>query len=62
MTPQQKIVEHLVAALDSIADRASLIGFLAPLRLPHDLPDNQRARLTEALMRAAARCWQSRSD
>ena len=39
------IVDQLIAALDAISDRAELVAFLAPLRAPNDLPDNERARL-----------------
>jgi hypothetical protein len=45
------VVDQLVADLDAISDRAELVAFLAPLRAPNDLPDSERARLTEAVRR-----------
>jgi hypothetical protein len=53
-------VDELVATFATINDRAALIGFLAPLRLPHGLPEHDRARVTEALIAAASRCWRGR--
>jgi hypothetical protein len=53
-------VDQLVAIFGTINDRAALIAFLAPLRLPHGLPETERARVTAALIAAAARCWRGR--
>jgi hypothetical protein len=53
-------VDDLVAVLESIDDRAELIAFLTPLRLPTGLPEFERARLTAALMAAASRVWKGR--
>jgi hypothetical protein len=47
--------DELVAAFASISDRAALIAFLAPLRLSKDLSEFERARVTRALIAAAAR-------
>jgi hypothetical protein len=57
-----QVVDELICTLDSIDNRAELVAFLAPLRAPDDLPNDDRAKLTKALMRAAARCWRTRSD
>jgi len=53
-------VDELVATFATIHDLAALIAFLAPLRLPVGLPEHDRARVTEALMAAASRCWRGR--
>jgi hypothetical protein len=53
-------VNELVTIFASINDRAELIAFLAPLRLPHDLSDNDKSRITHALIGAASRCWRGR--
>jgi len=37
-----RIVDELVADLDAINDRAQLVGLLAPLSLPPDLPEVER--------------------
>jgi len=50
-------VHELVATFATIHDRAALIAFLAPLRLPRGLSDDERARVTSALIAAASRCW-----
>jgi hypothetical protein len=50
----------IIAALDTTRDRAELLALLAPLRLSVDLPDDDRARVTEALIAAASRCWRGR--
>src|SRR5262249_61679996 len=50
-------VDELVATFASISDRASLIAFLAPLRLPPNLSEQEKARVTVALLTAASRCW-----
>jgi len=54
-------LDEVVSALASINDRASLIAFLAPLRLPPSLSDAERARVTSALLAAASRVWRGRS-
>jgi len=53
-------VDKIIAVLDGIDDRASLIAFLAPLRLPTGLPEFDQARLSNALMAAASRAWKGR--
>ena len=53
-------VDQIIAELDGIDDRASLIAFLAPLRLPTGLPEFDQARLTSALVAAASRVWRGR--
>jgi hypothetical protein len=53
-------VDELSATFATINDRAELIAFLAPLRLPHGLSEHERARLSEALLAATARCWRAR--
>jgi hypothetical protein len=53
-------VDELVATFASINDRAALIAFLAPLRLPLNLSEQERARVTVALLVAAGRCWKGR--
>jgi hypothetical protein len=53
-------VDNIIAILDATSDRAELVAFLAPLRAPNDLPDSERARLTNAVVRAASRCWRGR--
>jgi len=53
-------VDELVAAFATINDRASLIAFLTPLRLPHGLSERGQARITVALLTAASRCWKGR--
>jgi hypothetical protein len=53
-------VDELVATFAAIHDRAELIALLAPLRLSAALPDDDRARVTEALIAATSRCWKGR--
>jgi len=53
-------VDELVATFATINDRAELLVLLAPLRLSLDVPDSEKARVTEALIAAASRCWQGR--
>jgi len=53
-------VDELVATFATINDRAALIAFLTPLRLPHSLSDTERAHVTSALVAAASRCWRGR--
>jgi|SRR6516162_622522 len=50
-------VDELVATFATINDRAALIAFLAPLRLPPNLSEQEKARVTAALLVAAGRCW-----
>jgi hypothetical protein len=54
--PPLASVDDIIATLDAIGDRASLIAFLTPLRVPHGIADADRARLTSAVIRASARC------
>jgi hypothetical protein len=58
--PTLATTDELIAMLDAINDRASLIGFLAPLRCPDNADNHERARLTAALIAAASRCWRER--
>jgi hypothetical protein len=53
--------DDIVAMLDASKDRAELLALLAPMRLPHGLSEGECARVTEALIAAAARCWRGRS-
>lgn len=55
-------IDDIIAALDGINDRAELLALLAPLRLPTGLPEQDRARLTDALVAAASRCWKGRMN
>jgi hypothetical protein len=52
--------DTLIRLLDTVNDRAELLALLAPLRLSLDVPDSEKARVTEALIAAASRCWQGR--
>ena len=54
-------VAEIVAVLGSIDDRAELIAFVTPLRLPTGLPEFERARLWSGLM-AAARVWKGKAS
>jgi hypothetical protein len=49
--------DDLVAEFDKINDKIELIALLAPLRLPEGLGEPQKRKITNALIRAAARCW-----
>jgi hypothetical protein len=53
-------IDAVIAELNAINDRAVLVAFLAPLRLPLDLDGPERARVTAALIAAASRCWKRR--
>ena len=53
-------IDDIIAVLDATNDRAELIAFLTPLRLPLGVPEPDRARLTTALMAAASRVWKGR--
>jgi hypothetical protein len=48
--------DNIVAMLDDTKDRAELLALLAPLRLPPDLSNNERSKITIALISAATRC------
>ena len=52
--------DDLVTLLDTTKNRAELLALLAPLRLTLDIPDEDKARVTEALIAAASRCWKGR--
>jgi len=52
--------DDLVTLLDTTKNRAELLALLAPLRLSLDIPDEDKARVTEALIAAASRCWKGR--
>jgi len=52
--------DDLVNEFDKVNDRIELIALLAPLRLPEGLDENEKAKITAALTRAAARCWKDR--
>jgi hypothetical protein len=54
-------LDEVVAVLASINDRTAVVAFLTPLRLPVDLPEHDKARLTDALVAAASRCWKGRT-
>jgi hypothetical protein len=56
----QMTADDIIALLDVTKDRAELLALLAPLRLPEGVSDFDRGRITAALTRAAARCWQRR--
>jgi hypothetical protein len=53
-------VDEIIATFATIHDRAALVAFLTPLRLPLDLPEHDRTRVTNALVAAASRCWRGR--
>jgi hypothetical protein len=53
-------IDAVIAELNAINDRAELVAFLTPLRLPANLDDFERGALSAALMRAASRCWKRR--
>jgi hypothetical protein len=53
-------VDEIIATFATIHDRAALVAFLTPLRLPTDLPEHDRTRLTNALVATASRCWKGR--
>jgi hypothetical protein len=55
-------VDDIIAVLNGINDRAAVIAYLTPLRLPMGLPEPDRARLTAALMAAASRVWRGRAS
>jgi hypothetical protein len=50
-------IDAVIATLNKIRDRAELVAFLAPLRLPLGLSEKEKAKITSALIRATARCW-----
>jgi hypothetical protein len=52
--------DDIINALESINDRAELIAFMTPLRVPDNADDFERARLTSAVVAAASRCWKGR--
>jgi hypothetical protein len=53
-------IDAVIAALNEIGDRAELVAFLTPLRLPANLDGPERAKVTAALIAAASRCWKGR--
>jgi hypothetical protein len=53
-------LDQLVAILDAIDNRAELVAFLTPLRLPTHLDGPERAKVTAALIAAASRVWKGR--
>jgi len=53
-------IDTVIAELNAINDRAELVAFLTPLRLPLDLDGLECARMTAALIAAASRCWKRR--
>jgi hypothetical protein len=53
-------IDQLIADLDTIKDRAELVAFLAPLRVPASVTNSERARLARAVIKTAARCWANR--
>jgi hypothetical protein len=54
-------IAAVVAELNRIGDRADLVGFLAPLRLPSNLDDDEHAALTAALLSSMSRCMMKSS-
>jgi hypothetical protein len=50
-------VDDLVVEFDKVNDKVELIALLAPLRLPEGLGEPQKQKITNALIRATARCW-----
>jgi hypothetical protein len=54
------LLDAVIAELDRINDRADLVGFIAPLRLPRRLTNNEQARVLDALIKATARAWKTR--
>jgi hypothetical protein len=57
----QWMLDAILAELDRIDDRANLVGFVAPLRLPYNINNDERARVLDALTRATARAWKVRA-
>ena len=55
-------IDAVIVTLNSINDRAELVAFLAPLKVPHGESDLDRARLTTAVISAASRCWKRRAS
>jgi hypothetical protein len=58
--PALATADEIIDALDAINDRAELVAFLAPLRVPNNADDFERARLTGAVVAGASRCWKGR--
>jgi len=56
------IVDKLISSLETLRDRDELLTFLAPLRVPDCATDEERAKLTSAMIQAASRCWHHRGD
>jgi hypothetical protein len=59
--PKLATVDEIIDLFDSIHSRVDLLTVLAPFKLPHGVDDFDKARLTGALVAAAARCWKSRT-
>jgi hypothetical protein len=55
------MLDAIIAELDRIDDCAILMGFVAPLRPPYAINDNERALVLDALTKAAARAWKVRA-
>jgi hypothetical protein len=53
-------VAEIADILESINDRAELIAFLTPLRMPRGLCEHDKTRVTAAVVAAASRCWKGR--
>jgi hypothetical protein len=53
-------IDAVIAELSAINNRAELVAFLAPLRLPADLDEFDRGRLSTAVVAAASWCWKRR--
>jgi len=58
--PARMSVDEVIGAFEAIDNRAELVAFLAPLRMPDGLDEDDRARLTSALVAAATRVWKGR--
>jgi hypothetical protein len=52
--------DDVIDALD-ITDRAELIALLTPMRMPRGLSEQDKARVTAAVVAAAGRCWKGRT-
>jgi hypothetical protein len=53
-------IDELVMLLNDVSDRGELLALMAPLRLSLDIPDEDKGRVTEALIAAASRGWKGR--
>jgi len=49
----------IIRALDAVDSRNALIKFLKQWHAPDNASNEERARLTAAVVAAAARCWRA---